>query len=310
MGSNDVRQSALLIAATLVAASAALPAGAQEVRQQLTEAEAKALIASLKPQHGIIPLGNSYATLNIGNAYDFYAPADARAILERIWGNPPSSGEDIIGLVLPAGASPLSDAWGAVVSYENSGYVSDEDAASTDYNDLLKDLKEGTQQANEERFKQGYASIDLRGWAESPVYNKGAHSVIWATDLKFADASTDSLNYDMRSLGRNGVLSVNFLAGMEQLPQIKTAAQAFSSHVSFDNGFRYQDFDPSADKKAEYGIGGLIAAGVGVAVVKKLGIFAILLKFIKPILIAVAAAFAALRGKIMALFGKGRNLPD
>ena len=42
MGSNDVRQSALLIAATLVAASAALPAGAQEVRQQLTEAEAKA----------------------------------------------------------------------------------------------------------------------------------------------------------------------------------------------------------------------------------------------------------------------------
>ena len=252
----------------------------------------------------VAAIAAAHATLDLGAAYDFYGPEDARAILVDIWGNPPSAADGVLGLVLPAGVTPVSDTWGAVVTYENSGYVSDDDAATTDYAELLTKLKEGTEDANEGRKSQGYPAMHLQGWAESPRYDKASHSVVWATDLKFEDAAIDTLNYDVRALGRNGVLSLNFLSGMPQLPKIKTAATSFASHASFDPGFAYADFDPNIDKKAEYGIGGLIAAGVGVAVAKKLGFLAVLLKFAKPLMVAVAAAVAAFRKKVGALFGR------
>ena len=58
------------------------------------------------------------------------------------------------------------------------------------------------------------------------------------------------------------------------------------------------------DEAAGYGIAGLVAGGVGLAVAKKAGLLVLLLKFIKPILLGLVVLFGAFRGRIMRLFGR------
>jgi uncharacterized membrane-anchored protein len=43
-----------------------------------------------------------------------------------------------------------------VITYDEDGYVEDDDAANINYNDLLKEMQEGTREANAERTKQGW----------------------------------------------------------------------------------------------------------------------------------------------------------
>ncbi|MEO0461806.1 MAG: DUF2167 domain-containing protein [Pseudomonadota bacterium] len=280
------------------------PAAAQEAAPQQLPPEIAAVMEKITPQTGEIALTSAEATLDLGEEYIFYGESDARDILTKIWGNPPQAADGVLGLVMPAGSSPVTDAWGAVVSFDKTGYVSDEDAADTDYDELLRQLQEGTRQANTLREQQGYPTLDLVGWAESPVYDSSTHSVVWAKDLAFADSEVNSLNYDVRTLGRYGVLSLNLLAEMPQLDEIRVAAKDFASHASFNEGARYQDYNAATDATADYGVAGLIAGGAGAAAIaKKTGFLAIILKFIKPILIGLGVLFVAGFGVIKSFFG-------
>lgn len=276
----------------VLAAFFVVPAGAQSPAEGDLPPEVVKLLDSLKPVSGKVGLPEARATLDLGEEYIFYGKEDAATILVNLWGNPPQAAEGVLGLVMPKGSSPASDVWGAVVTFEETGYVSDEDAATTDYDELLTAMQEGTNEANTARAEAGYPTIALVGWAERPAYDKATHSVVWAQNLRFSDSDTNGLNYDVRTLGRYGVLSLNLISSMDKLGEIRVAARQFAQHASFDAGARYGDFDPATDKAAEYGIGGLIAAGAGVAVAKKLGLFGtigvFLLKFLKPILVGVA----------------------
>ena len=291
--------------AALALALAAAPSGAKEEPLPPELAQAMKVAETLKPQRGKVSLPEAHVTLDLGTAYDFYGPDDAKKILVDVWANPPEAASGVLGLVMPAGQSPVSDSWGAVLTYEATGYVEDSDAQEADFNAILEDLKTASEESNKERVAAGYPALHVAGWAESPKYDPRTHSVVWARDLLVDGNPEHTLNYDLRTLGRNGVLSVNFIAGMKQLPEIRKAAGDFASHASFDAGARYADFDPSIDEKAEYGIGGLVAAGVGVAAAKKLGFLALLAKFLKPILIGVVALFAALARFGKGLFGRG-----
>ena len=75
-------------------------------------------------------------------------------------------------------------------------------------------------------------------------------------------------------------------------------AEVLLSSTSFGPGERYEDFNASSDKTAEYGLAGLIAAGAGLGAGKliKLGLIA---KFWKVILVAFAA------GKKLIVVGLG-----
>lgn len=268
------------------------------------------LLENLKPVSGRVAIPEARTTLDLGETYDFYASAEAQTILVDLWGNPPEAVSNVLGLVMLKGASPFSDAWGAVVTFEETGYVSDDDAATTDYDQLLSDLQEGTSAENETRREQGYPEIQLVGWAESPQYSSATHTVIWAQNLSFSNADVNTLNYDVRILGRYGVLSLNLVSSMDKLDEVRGAAQAFAAHASFDDGARYKDFDPATDAKADYGIAGLIAAGAGAAAAKKLGLFGaigvFIVKFIKPILIGVALFGAGLFQAIKSRFGRSK----
>ena len=97
---------------------------------------------------------------------------------------------------------------------------------------------------------------------------------------------------------------MNILASMSQLDDVRQAAKTFASVGSFHTGARYADYNASTDKKAEYGLAGLVAAGGAAAVAKKVGLLAILAKFGKFLLIGLVALFAGFRNFIGGLFGR------
>ncbi len=297
-----------ILALGLLAAAAARADNApQPSRDQLA-----VMAQSLQWQTGTITLKDGLAKINLSDDFRFLNSADAQKVIHDLWGNPPDP--QILGMIFPKDKGPLSpDPWAVTVTYEDSGYVKDDDAAKINYTDLLKQMQDEAKSANPERQKEGYPAIDIVGWAQAPRYDPAAHKLYWAKDLRFSDDTRgDVLNYDIRILGRRGVLVLRAIAGMDELPQINAAAPRILAMVDFQPGNTYAEFDPKIDKVAEYGLAGLIAGGA-LAGAAKLGLFGALIKILiagwKVVLVAIAAIGTALKKAWSGLTGK-RNTPD
>ena len=169
-----------------------------------------------------------------------------------------------------------------------------------DYDKLIKQMREGTSEANKEREKAGYGSIELVGWATPPRYDKDTHKMYWAKELKFGGSPENTLNYNIRMLGRRGVLVLNAVAGMSQLQDIEAAAPAVLAMVDFQEGHRYTDFNASTDKVATYGLAALVAGGLAAKAGLFKGLLVALLAAKKVVIVAVIAVAAWLKK----VFGK------
>jgi uncharacterized membrane-anchored protein len=255
------------------------------------EARAQAFLSSLHQIRGTVKLPEAGAELHLGADYYFLDKEDARRVIVDAWGNPSDQADGVLGLIVPANGNVLND-WAAVVTYQPSGYVSDTDAEKQDYDSVLKQIRDGEAQDNETRKKAGFAAMHLVGWAQPPSYDKVNHSLIWARDLQVEGSKNDALNYDVRLLGRKGVLSLNMIDIMPDLPAIRSEAVKLAATGQFVPGERYTDYQ-EGDKKSAYGLAGLVAAGLGVAVAKKLGLLAILLVVLKKGFVFILAGLAA-----------------
>lgn len=265
------------------------PAAATQ-EQAAVDAQLDALQKQLHPQSGLINVPGANARLNLGGRY-YYLPAEeAKRVLTEAWGNPPDAVSGVLGMIFPAGKQFDDETWGAVIQYEESGHVSDKDAASEDYDKVLTDMKSGEEQDNQSLKEQGYPTSRTVGWAQDPTYDSSKKVLIWARDIKFDGVDHDTLNYDVRTLGRTGVLSMNMVDSMGNLPKVRAAAAQLGAKVQFNPGARFADFNSSTDKLADYGLAGLVAGGAGLLVAKKVGLLGLLLVFLKKGLIVLIAA--------------------
>jgi uncharacterized membrane-anchored protein len=264
---------------------------AEQVESLMKAVKEREEIASkLKFQQGVIALKDGLATLKVPENFRYLDPDQTETVLVQLWGNPPR-GEKTLGMLFPAGISVAGEeSWGVVISYDEDGYVKDDEAASIDYNKMLKEIQEAMREANPERTKQGYDTIELIGWAAPPRYDKEAHKLYWAKELRFGGSPEHTLNYDIRALGRRGVLSLNAVAAMGQLSMIEKDMRQLLGVVTFNEGHRYGDYVAGVDKIAAYGIGALIAGKIAV----KAGLFKLILgaliagkKFVLIALVAV-----------------------
>lgn len=276
----------LLAACTMVLA---IPAFAQDIPD-----EARQLIDGMHPRSGQVEVAEAGAHFNLGPQFRYLDKADTRKVLEQLWGNPED--DTVLGMVVPTHPS-LAEAgsWAVVVTYEPEGYVSDADAAKIDYDDMLKSMKKGMQQANTEREKAGYDRVDLVGWAVPPRYDAGAKKLHWAKELAFSGQPSHTLNYDIRVLGRHGYLSLNAVSGMDELPLVQAGMQQLLPMTDFNAGARYADHDPSTDKVAAYGVAALIGGGLAAktGLLAKLGL--VLAKLGKLLLVGLIVLVAGVR---------------
>jgi len=254
---------------------------------------------SLGYKTGTINLPDGFATFMLSDRFRFLEAQDAKRLLIEGWGNPPDAVNDVLGMILRVDSSPLSrEGWGVVVTFRKEGYVKDDDAATIDYDKLLKDMQAGADVQNEERSQRGYPKVKIVGWAERPFYDAAAHKLYWARELQFSDSHESTLNYDIRVLGRYGVLSLNAVANTKQLSQIKSDMREVLAFTEFSAGHRYNEFNSSTDQVAAYGIAALVAGGVAA----KMGLFAklgILLLGLKKGIVFIVVGAGALLAKLI-----------
>lgn len=246
------------------------------------------VLKAMKYETGSITLKGNIAKLNIPKGFKFLNAEQSQYILSKIWGNPER--DDVLGMIFQEDKDPYSDSsFAFIVSFEEMGYVKDGDAKDMDYDDLLKELQKGETEENKERTLKGYPAIHLTAWAQKPYYDANRKVLHWAKNLKFVGSEENTLNYDVRVLGRKGVLSLNAVASMNELPLVQQNIDKVLGMAEFTEGNRYADFSESnGDKIAAYTIGGLVAGKL----LLKVGFFA---KFWKIIAMGAVAAFYGVR---------------
>jgi uncharacterized membrane-anchored protein len=240
---------------------------------------------SLNYETGNIELESGNAVLHVPKGFRYLNKAQSIYVLTDLWGNPADS--SILGLLVPENRGVMaSKSWVFTISYNEMGYVKDDDAEDIDYDDLFEEMKKEFKENNPEREKLGYPAIELLAWASQPHYDKDKKILHWAKELKFGNDSINTLNYNLRVLGRKGIFMLNAVAGMPELPEVKLNIDKVIASVEFKDGHKYSDFVPDVDNVAAWTIGGLVAGKV----LAKVGFFVLLAKFWKLIVIALAAA--------------------
>ena len=270
--------------------------------QEQKQITAEEFLASLNFQKGAITLPGDVASLDLPDGFHYLSPEDTERVLVTAWGNPP--GNETLGMLLQSPDDILADeSWAVIIAYEEDGYVSDENADSIDYGSMLADMQESSRETNAARVEAGYEEVDLVGWAATPRYDKAANKLYWAKELRFGDIPVNTLNYNVRILGRKGVLVLNLVATMPQLEEIETAIPTVLAMTNFNPGHRYSDFDPSIDEVAAYGIGALVAGKLAA----KAGLFAkfgVILLALKKFWILLVIGIGAFLARI---FRRGRS---
>ncbi len=196
------------------------------------------------------PLGDQ-AVLRLPEGYAFLGPQETQRMLKDM-GNFPSGSE--LGLV--ASASDQEE-WFVVIRFIDAGYVKDDDAADWDAEAMLASIKEGTEETNQKRQQMGISPLTIRGWEEKPHYDKASNKVVWAISADSAQGS--SVNYNTLALGRDGYMSMNLVADLGHLPQLKPHASTLLANLEFVQGKRYTDFNSATDKVAAVGLAALVA---------------------------------------------------
>jgi uncharacterized membrane-anchored protein len=272
-------------------ASALVSSALAQSKPPLSDAEFE---RSLHYKQGQIKILSGAVEFQIPKGFRFLEAKDAQRVLTDAWGNPPD--DTTLGLIFPANLGPFDrTSWAVEVSYDEDGYVSDKDAASTNYTDLLKQMQDSANESNDQRQKDGYETIKLIGWAVPPRYDSGSHKMYWAKELEFGKDPNHTLNYNVRVLGRRGVLNLNAIAGMNQLPIIQKDMEQVIQFASFSNGNRYQDYQPGSDKLAEYGLAALVAGGIAAKTGLLAKILLVLLGLKKFAVVLVLGAVALVR---------------
>lgn len=206
-------------------------------------------------------------------------------VLTELWGNPPDS--SILGMLVPKSKGVMdADGWVFTISFDDMGFVKDDDAEDINYDDLLEEQQQEFSANNPARIEEGYQPIDFIGWASDPFYDKDKKILHWAKELKFGDDTQNTLNYNLRVLGRKGVFVINAIATMREFNEVESNINKVLASIEYNDGHRYGDFLPEVDNVAAWTVGGLVAGKV----LSKIGIFAILLKSWKLIFFGILAA--------------------
>jgi len=242
-------------------------------------------IAQLPWQKGpvTVQLG-SKATLEVPQGYAFLDTEGTQRFNE-LEHNPPSHKDEY---------TLASRGWVAYFSYEDVGYVKDDEKIDADA--ILDNIRSGTAAANKERRARGWDEMSILGWSAKPEYDTQLKSLTWSILGEDESNHHKVVNYNARLLGRHGVMDVVVVTEPDALD---AAIDDFRSRVKgfrFVPGETYGEYQPG-DHVAAYGLAALITGGAAAVAAKK-GLFSLIggflvaaWKFVLAGLVAISAWF-------------------
>lgn len=200
----------------------------------------------------------SVAQIDIPEGYKFAGKEGAKKVLELAH-NPVSEGA--LGVLVPS-QSTDEDFFYITFSFQNVGYVRDDEKTALDPDAILSWMRKGADVQSKLRQQKGWKPVQLIGWYKEPRYESRTRSLTWAIVSKSGDDPGPVVNYFARLLGRRGTVSVDLVVGQ------KAASHAVSEFDRLIAGFSYKEGEKYAqvrvgDKAAPYGLTALIVGGAG-----------------------------------------------
>jgi uncharacterized membrane-anchored protein len=287
----------MLVVLTAVAAAPGMaqPQPAPSAAEQELRAAATAALASMR--HGPVEVRlREQAVLRLPAGYAYIDTPHARRLLHAL-GNRIDG--ELDGMIVDA-RQPL-EGWFVVIDFAASGYVRDDDAKDWKADDLLASLREGTAEGNNDRRARGFPELEIVGWVQRPTYDKQTHRLVWSAETRTKGASPDDrgVNYNTYALGREGYFALNLVTDLAMIESLKPRAGELLAALAYVPGKRYEDFNPSTDRVAEYGLAALVAGTAA----KKLGLFALVGVLLAKFWKIAALAVMALGAGAFKLFG-------
>jgi uncharacterized membrane-anchored protein len=203
-----------------------------------------------------------------------------------------------VGAVFPE----VYEGWYIIFSYNSEGYVKDDEKDKLDANKILADLREGQEEENKLRQREGKVPLTLPGWEKPPFFDDQTKNLTWGLQVKAQGQPGYSVNYQARILGRGGYMSANLVTGPEQLAENIPIFNNMLKDFAYKDGQKYSDWKPG-DKVAAVGLTALIGGGA-LALAAKSGWLG---KLLKPLIIGVVAVFSAIGAFFKKLFGRGES---
>ncbi|HEY9029010.1 MAG TPA: DUF2167 domain-containing protein [Burkholderiaceae bacterium] len=244
-----------------------------------------------------LPWQEGPAKADVGSRSKIQIPDGARLLPEssgskflELTGNLPEQGDTVL----------VRNGWWATLSFEDSGYVKDDEKLDPDA--LLAALNKGEEQSNEERKKRGMATLTNDGWIVPPHYDPKTKFLEYGLRLHSSDSPRPVVNYTMRLLSRHGYETVILVTGPDTLDRdVKDLHQVLDG-FAFNPGETYGEFR-AGDHVAEFGLGALVLGGAAAAAVKA-GWFKGLIAALAAGWKLVAAGAVALLAGVKRLFGR------
>ena len=222
------------------------------------------------------------ATVRVPAGYRFVDGDGARKLLE-LWGNLTDGNE--LGLVERADEEAE---WQVLFEWSEVGKVEDDEKLDAEV--LFAQMKEGEVEANEARKARGFEPLELVRFTTPPHYDSVTHNLEWG--LLVRSPSGQSINYQVKLLGRYGFMSATLLCAPEAVEQVLPPFKELLAGFGWVEGKSYAEWT-KGDPIAEFGITGLVVGGAAAAA-WKFGLLGKLMKFGKFIAIALLAGIGAL----------------
>ena len=264
-----------------------------------SDTEAEAASAAIPWQEGPCngDLGG-YASIKVPKGHLFTGRDGAPKFLE-LSHNPPDP--TTVGILINVEGD---DGWVVFFNYADIGHVPDDEKGKIDAAEILANLKEGTEASNIERRKRGWEEMHITDWIIPPGYEADTNRLAWGVGLSRAGGTGS--NYDVRLLGRTGVMSATLSCKPEAMTSLVTTLKTLLAGFEYNAGNKYGEWR-AGDKVAAYGLTGLITGAAAVAAAKsgllaKIGVA--LAKMGKAIIIGIAVIGA---GVWKLLFGNKTN---
>lgn len=246
--------SCVLAVAALGFASAAPAQTKAEMQERHAAEEA---FARATQHSGVVRLLDQ-ATVNLPPGVDFVPAAEANRQFVAYGG---TSDDEVLGYFKPAEHSGKT--WLIEVYFDKDGYIQDGDTKDWDTKQLLKNLQHNYEWLNERHRGDGESEIEAVGWLYPPEYDRARHRLVWAVDgrEKGVPRKANALERCLSvTLGREGHISMNLMTDRAKLAADIPDMLKVLDGLAYNQGKRYEDFNASSDRVADYGLARLMGA--------------------------------------------------